>query len=80
MSAVPLPDGEYPAIVIDVEDGIDDDGSPLTHLELTVLTGDHKGAVVAVAGRGMTGSFVDLIGMPATIRVTDGVPAVTIDD
>lgn len=77
---MPLPDGEYPALVIDVEDGLGDDGHPLTHLELTVLTGEHKGSVVAVTARGLEGGFAELIGMPATIRVVNGVPTVTIDD
>ena len=73
---VPLPDGEYPAFVVDVEE----DGDVVVALELTILTGPHKGDVVRVAAAGLAGSFVDLVGMPATIAVTGGAPTVTIDD
>lgn len=72
----PLPDGEYPAFIVDVEE---DDGA-VHALDLTILTGDHKGEVVRVAASGMTGSFVDLLGMPATITVAGGTPSVTVDD
>ena len=41
-----LPDGTYPVIVVDAE-GPDDAGT--FHVELTVLTGDHKGELVSVA-------------------------------
>ena len=75
-----LPDGEFPALVIDVEEGLDDTGTAVVHLELTILTGEHKGDVVAVSAQGITGSFIELIGMPATITVTDGEPRVAIDD
>jgi len=75
VSDAPLPDGEYPAFVVDVEES---DGQ-VTALDLTILSGEHKGDVVHVAAHGMEGDFVELVGMPATITVTDGAPTVTID-
>lgn len=75
-----LPDGEYAALVIEVEEGLDDTGTGVVHLELTILTGQHKGDVVAMSARGIHGSFIELIGMPATITVRDGDPRVIIDD
>ena len=80
MTTPALADGEYPALVIDVEEGLDDTGTAVVHLELTILTGEHKGDVVAMSARGIRGSFIELIGMPATITVVDGDPKVTIDD
>lgn len=72
----PIADGEYPAFVVDVDevDGV------VGALELTIVTGPHKGDVVRVAAQGLTGSFVDLVGMPATITVAGGVPSVAIDN
>lgn len=76
---MPLPDGEYPAFVVDLETDTHEDGEPVAHFELTITAGDHKGDVVAVSVAGVEVDFVDLIGMPATITVTDGNPRVAID-
>jgi len=74
-----LPDAEYPAIVIDCEQGVADDGTVLTHLELAILTGDRKGDVVAITAHEDLGDFIALLGMPATVTVAGGAPSVTID-
>lgn len=79
-AATPLADGEYPTFVVDVEEGVDDAGTALHHLAVTILSGPHKGEVVEIAARGLDGTFVDLIGMPSTLTVTDGTPTITIDD
>ncbi len=68
-----LPDGDYDAFVVDVEEV----GPQRMHL--TIVAGEHKGLVVTVAASEPIGTFVDLIGMPATITVTDGRPSVVID-
>ncbi len=68
-----LPDGAYDAFVVDVEEI----GPQRVHL--TIVAGEHKGLVVTLDASEPIGSFVDLIGMPATITVTDGVPTVAID-
>jgi hypothetical protein len=70
-----LPDGRYDAFVIDASQLAEG----RMHLELTVLAGDHKGEVVEVAAQGLRGDEIELLGMPATITVTDGVPHVRID-
>lgn len=66
----PLPDGRYDVLVIDA----DEDG-----MELTLVAGEHKGEVLSVSSSTSLGDPVDLMGMPATLVVTDGVPSVTID-
>jgi hypothetical protein len=71
----PLPDGDYEAFVIDVDDR--DDGS--RSVDLTIVSGPHKGAVLSMVATGLDGEFTDLIGMPATLTVRDGTPNVVID-
>lgn len=75
-----LPDGTYDAFVVDAED--DDTG---VRLELTVIAGPHKGDVVSVrrapvAEGAVERDALDLIGMPATLTVSQGRPRVAIDD
>jgi hypothetical protein len=70
-----LPDGSYDAFVVDV--AVD---SGVATLELTILGGEHKGEVVTVSARGISGDETDLLGMPATLVVENGTPRVTIDD
>jgi hypothetical protein len=70
-----VPDGTYDAFVVDAT--ALDDGSMA--LELTIVAGDHKGAVVELTATGLAGSDTDLLGMPATLTVTDGDPHVRID-
>jgi hypothetical protein len=70
-----LPDGSYDAFVVDVEGESEGD----QRLQLTIVAGEHRGLVVTIATQSPLGSFVDLIGMPATITVSSGEPSVTID-
>jgi hypothetical protein len=70
-----LHDGRYDAFIVDVS--VEDD---VATLELTILSGEHKGAVVTLTARGLGRSETDLIGMPGTLVVEDGVPRVTVDD
>jgi len=72
---VVLADGIYDAFVIDAT--VTDD---VTTLELTILAGAQKGDVVAVQATSLGRAEVDLIGLPATLTVANGVPAVAIDD
>jgi len=73
---VMLADGTYDAIVVDAT------GDPL-RLELAILGGPHKGEVVALRASGVAGAGgddpIDLLGVPATIVVTDGEPTVTLE-
>lgn len=72
---VGLADGTHDAFVIDAE--VLDNGT--THLELTIVAGAHKGEVIEVSATGLAMSELDLLGMPATVTVTDGNPHVRID-
>jgi hypothetical protein len=73
----PLPDGTYPAFVVDADERPD---GTIAKVSLTIVSGAHKGDVLDLAASGLTGSFADLVGMPATVVVTDGLPSVTIDE
>jgi hypothetical protein len=75
----PLPDGEYPVFVVDVEESDRPDGT-VSKVSVTILTGDHKGDVLDLAAAGLQGSFIDLIGMPGTLTVRDGEPGLSVDD
>lgn len=70
-----LEDGTYDALVFDADDHPDGGVA----VELTVLAGELKGAVVSVRSAEWTGDPIDLLGIPATITVTDGVPSVVFE-
>jgi hypothetical protein len=69
---VVLEDGVYDAIVFDADEQAD---GPVT-VELTILSGEHKGEVVSMRADSWSGDVMDLLGIPATITVTDGSPSV----
>jgi hypothetical protein len=69
-----LPDGTYDAIVVDAEAV---DGG--VGLELTILGGDHKGDVVALRSPDLAADPTAVLGLPATLTVTDGVPKVALE-
>ena len=71
-----LPDGTYDAIVIDADPA---DPGPGTDIELTLVSGEHKGEVVGVTADGFSGDELDLLGLPVTLTVEAGQPRVTID-
>lgn len=70
-----LPDGRYDVFVVDADEA--DDGT-VTALELTVLAGAHKGAVIRL-GAPMGRAIHDVIGTPGTLVVTDGTPKLTLE-
>ena len=74
-----IADGTYDAFVVDAEDTSEGD-EPRHLLELTILSGDHKGELVSVTAFGLRRSDIDLLGLPATLTVTGGEPSVRIDD
>jgi hypothetical protein len=74
-----IEDGVYDALVVDAASGVTDDGTAVMHLELTVLGGPHKGEIVALSATGLPGTEIDLLGLPATLTVSDGRPAVQLD-
>ncbi len=74
----PLPDGIYDAFVVNADD-LPTSGGRSTALELTVVSGEHRGGTMALTTPTWLGEPVDLIGMPATLTVTEGSPSVRID-
>ena len=59
-----LADGTYDVFVVDATDATLDDGTE----------------VVPLTATGLGRSEIDLMGMPATLTVEGGAPAITIDD
>ena len=70
-----LDDGIYDAFVVDADE--DDDGA--ITVTLTVTTGPHKGDVVDVRAHGLADDALSLLGLPATIEVRGGRPAIRFD-
>jgi hypothetical protein len=48
-------------------------------LELVIVAGGHKGEVVTVTAEQMGRDPLDLLGLPATLTVTAGLPNVVVD-
>lgn len=72
-----LADGTYDAIVVDAEP--DADAPARTRLELTILSGEHKGEVVPVIADGLATDPIDMLGLPATLVVDSGEPRVSLE-
>jgi hypothetical protein len=71
----PLPDGTYDVFIVDAEEA--DDGG--VRLDITITTGPQKGEVVSVRATGLADDPINLLGIPATLTVTEGVPRVVLD-
>ena len=69
-----LEDGTYDAMVVDAAR----DGRAL-RLDLTILSGDHKGEVVSVTAEGLAVDELEALGTPATLTVHDGAPLVALE-
>lgn len=69
-----LEDGSYDALVVDAT--ADDRGIAL---ELTIVAGAHKGEVVSVRTTGAGFDELDILGMPGTLVVENGVPTFAIE-
>lgn len=74
-----LPDGTYDVFVVDAVVDAAEDGARVVHLDLTIVSGAHKGEMLRVSARGMAGEDYELMGMPGTLTVDDGVPSVRLD-
>ena len=70
-----LGDGAYDVLVVDAST----DGDEFV-IELTILGGAHKGDVVGVRASSLAGDALDLLGLPGTLHVENGVPRFTLDD
>jgi hypothetical protein len=71
-----LPDDIYDVFIIDAREH---DDAGVMQLDLTITTGTHKGEVVTVHATNMQRDAIELIGMPARLRVHDGKPAIDFD-
>ena len=69
-----LPDGVYDVLVVDAT--TDDDAIAI---EITIISGEHKGEVVAIRATGLHVDELDLLGMPGTLHVEAGVPRFAVD-
>jgi hypothetical protein len=65
-----LDDGRYDVVIIDARDISQDS----VYLELTVASGEHRGVVVEMTAQHINRSAIDVLGMPATLSVSDGMP------
>ncbi|MFV0315634.1 MAG: hypothetical protein ACK5O2_01570 [Microthrixaceae bacterium] len=74
----PLEDGTYDVFIVNADD-LPDGDSRTTALELTIVSGPQRGGTMALSAPSWLGEPVDLIGMPATLTVSDGQPSVRID-
>jgi hypothetical protein len=72
-----LPDDTYDVFIIDARD---DDDADAMHLELTVTTGAHKGDVITLRATNLSRDAIALIGLPARLRVSDGVPVIDFEE
>jgi hypothetical protein len=73
-----LSDGIYDVFIVDARE--DEEISRAMHMELAITSGARKGDVIAMRATNMQRDAIALIGMPATLRVVDGEPRLTVDD
>lgn len=72
----PITDGRYEVFILHA--AIVDQNT--MSIEMTMVSGDDKGAVVALRGPHLARDPVSLLGLPATLVVDAGVPRVVLDD
>jgi hypothetical protein len=73
---IPLDDGTYDVLVI--EASVYPSRADL-QLEVALVSGPRKGDVVRLTVRHLHRDPLDLLGLPATLVVTDGQPSLTLD-
>lgn len=64
-----LADGRYDVLVVDATADADE-----FVIELTILSGEHKGEVVGLRATGLDADELELLGLPGTLDVENGVP------
>jgi hypothetical protein len=69
-----LEDGTYDALIIDV----DVDNGTL-RVDVTIVSGAHKGDVVSLRATDVRRDPIELLGIPVTLFVEDGAPRMTFD-
>jgi hypothetical protein len=69
-----LADGRYDVLVVDATA---DAGEFV--IELTILAGEHKGEVVGLRAAGLDVDELELLGLPGTLDVENGVPRFAVE-
>jgi hypothetical protein len=69
-----LADGRYDVLVVDATA---DEGDFV--IELTILAGEHKGEVVGLRAAGLDVDELELLGLPGTLDVENGVPRFAVE-
>jgi hypothetical protein len=69
---IPLADGTYDAFIVWAEERVDG----TIALDLTITTGAQKGDVVSVRATDAPRDALSLVGMPCTLRVSEGQPRI----
>lgn len=70
-----MPDGRYDVFIVDAET-IDES---TMRVEIAMVSGDDKGDVIALRGPHLARDPIDLLGLPGTLVVRDGVPRLEVD-
>lgn len=71
-----LPDGTYDVFVVDAEAAAP---TGTLRLDLTILTGDHKGQVVSMRAEGLGVDELAALGTPGTLTVRAGEPSLVLE-
>jgi hypothetical protein len=74
----PLRDGTYDVFIVDVRE--DEENIAMTRFEVVITSGEHKGEVVRVRAERLTRDATSLMGLPATLVVSEGAPQLSFDD
>lgn len=70
-----MPDGRYDVFIVDAET-IDE---TTMRVEITFVSGDDKGDVIAIRGPHLARDPIELLGLPGTLIVRDGVPRLEVE-
>jgi hypothetical protein len=76
LPVIGLDDGTYDVFVVEV---VPDPRRGSPQIELALVTGPLKGQVVRVRAEGLARDPLDLLGLPATLIVSNGEPALRFD-
>ena len=70
-----MPDGRYDVFIVEAET-IDE---TTMRVEIAIVNGDARGDVIAVRGPHLARDPIDLLGLPGTLIVRDGVPRLEVE-
>jgi len=73
-----IPDGDYDVLVVDFDAPQDDTQS--ARLDLVIVAGTRKGETVSVRASRLKRDATEVLGLPATLSVVNGVPHLDLED